>query len=112
MHPSNETSGGRSLLNETQPLEYIRRVTCINLNGGNATLAALSNEAPPSEQKSQSLISKFSTSLQLPLFTVRSHRRRRERQSGRKSFIFNVSRRRAPARAARRVLDCESVEES
>ncbi len=69
MHPSNETSGGRSLLNETQPLEYIRRVTCINLNGGNATLAALSNEAPPSEQKSQSLISKFSTSLQLPLFT-------------------------------------------
>ncbi len=44
--------------------------------------------------------------------TVRSHRRRRERQSGRKSFIFNVSRRRAPARAARRVLDDESVEES
>ncbi len=40
--------------------------------------------------------------------TVRSHRRRREHQSGRKSFIFNVSRRRAPARAARRVLngDC------
>ncbi len=44
--------------------------------------------------------------------TVRSHRRRRERQSGRKSFIFNVSQRRAPARAARRVLDGESVEES
>ncbi len=44
--------------------------------------------------------------------TVRSHRRRRERQSGRKSFIFNESRRRAPARAARRVLDGESVEES
>ncbi len=44
--------------------------------------------------------------------TVRSHRRRRERQSGRKSFIFNVSRRRAPARAARRVLDGESVEQS
>ncbi len=35
-----------------------------------------------------------------------------ERQSGRKSFIFNVSRRRAPARAAWRVLDDESVEES
>ncbi len=33
--------------------------------------------------------------------TVRSHRTRRERQRGRKSFIFNVSRRRAPARAAR-----------
>ncbi len=30
----------------------------------------------------------------------RSHCRRQERQSGRKSFIFNVSRRRAPARAA------------
>ncbi len=45
-------------------------------------------------------------------FTVHSHRRRRERQSGRKSFIFNVSRRRAPARAARRVLGGESVEES
>ncbi len=44
--------------------------------------------------------------------TVRSHRTRRERQSGRKSFIFNESRRRAPARAARRVLDDESVEES
>ncbi len=44
--------------------------------------------------------------------TVRSHRRWRERQSGRKSFIFNESRRRAPARAARRVLDDESVEES
>ncbi len=44
--------------------------------------------------------------------TVRSHRRRRERQSGRKSFIFNVSRRRAPARAARHVLDGEAVEES
>ncbi len=44
--------------------------------------------------------------------TVRSHRRRRERQSGRKSFIFNESRRRAPARAARRVLDDESVEKS
>ncbi len=42
------------------------------------------------------------------LITVRSHRRRRERQSGRKSFIFNVSWRRAPARAARRVLDGES----
>ncbi len=28
------------------------------------------------------------------------------------SFIFNVSRRQAPARAARRVLDGESVEES
>ncbi len=41
-----------------------------------------------------------------------SHRTRRERQSGRKSFIFNVSQRRAPARAARRVLDDESVEES
>ncbi len=37
--------------------------------GENATLnmAALSNEAPPSEQKSQSLICKVSTSLQLPL---------------------------------------------
>ncbi len=45
-------------------------------------------------------------------FTVRSHRRRRERQSGRKSFIFNVSRRRAPARAARHALDGESIEES
>ncbi len=44
--------------------------------------------------------------------TVRSHRTRRERQSGRKSFIFNESRRRAPARAARSVLDDESVEES
>ncbi len=44
--------------------------------------------------------------------TVRSHRRRRERQSGRKSFIFNVSLRRAPARAALRVLDGKSVEES
>ncbi len=44
--------------------------------------------------------------------TVSSHRRRRERQSGRKSFIFNVSQRRAPARAARRVLDGEGVEES
>ncbi len=44
--------------------------------------------------------------------TVRSHRRQRERQSGRKSFIFNVSRRRAPARASWRVLDGESVEES
>ncbi len=30
-------------------------------------MAALSNEAPPSEQKSQSLISKVSTSQQLPL---------------------------------------------
>ncbi len=30
-------------------------------------MAALSNEAPPSEQKSQSLICKVSTSLQLPL---------------------------------------------
>ncbi len=29
--------------------------------------------------------------------TMRSHRRRREHQSGRKSFIFNVSRRRAAA---------------
>ncbi len=46
------------------------------------------------------------------LITVRSHRRRRERQSGRKLFIFNESRRQAPARAARRVLDGESVEES
>ncbi len=44
--------------------------------------------------------------------TVCSHRRRRERQSGRKSFIFNESRRRGPARASRRVLDDESVEES
>ncbi len=44
--------------------------------------------------------------------TVRSHRRRRERQSGRKSFIFNVSRRRAPARVARRVLGGEGIEES
>ncbi len=44
--------------------------------------------------------------------TVRSHRTRRERQSGRKSFIFNEGRRRAPARAARHVLDDESVEES
>ncbi len=44
--------------------------------------------------------------------TVRSHRTRRERQRGRKSFIFNESRRRAPTRAARRVLDDESVEES
>ncbi|KAI2652444.1 E3 ubiquitin/ISG15 ligase TRIM25 [Labeo rohita] len=41
--------------------------------------------------------------------TVRSHRRRRERQSGRKSFIFNVSRRRE---AARRVLDGVGVGES
>ncbi len=39
--------------------------------------------------------------------TVRSHRTRRERQSGRKSFILNESRRRE-----RRVLDDESVEES
>ncbi len=30
-------------------------------------MTALSNEAPPSEQKSQSLIGKVSTSLQLPL---------------------------------------------
>ncbi len=44
--------------------------------------------------------------------TVRSNYKRRERQSGRKSFIFNESRRWAPARAARRVLDDESVEES
>ncbi len=42
--------------------------------------------------------------------TVRSHRTRRERQSGRKSFTFNESRRRAPARVAR-VLDDESIEE-
>ncbi len=47
-----------------------------------------------------------------PVLTVRSHRRRRESQSGWKSFIFTVSRRRAPARATRRVLDDESVEES
>ncbi len=33
--------------------------------------------------------------------TMRSHRTRRERQSGRKSFIFNESRRRALASAAR-----------
>ncbi len=44
--------------------------------------------------------------------TVRSHRTRRERQSGRKSLIFNVSRRRAPSRVAQHVLDDESVEES
>ncbi len=47
-----------------------------------------------------------------PVLTVRSHRRRRESQSGRKSFIFNVSQRQAPVRAARRVLNDESVEES
>ncbi len=46
------------------------------------------------------------------MLTVRSHRRQRERQSGRKSLIFNVSQRRAAARAARRVLDGEGVEES
>ncbi len=44
--------------------------------------------------------------------TVHSHQTRRERQSGRKSLIFNESRRRAPARAAQRVLDDESIEES
>ncbi len=44
--------------------------------------------------------------------TVHSHQTRRERQSGRKSLIFNESRRRAPARAAQRVLDVESIEES
>ncbi len=43
---------------------------------------------------------------------VRSHRKRRERQSGRTSFIFNESQRRAPARAAQHVLDNENVEES
>lgn len=44
--------------------------------------------------------------------TMCSHRCRRERQSDRKSLIFNVSRRRTPARAARHILDSESVEES
>ncbi len=50
--------------------------------------------------------------IQTCILTLRSHRRRRECQSGRKSFIFNVSQRRAPARAARCVLDGEGVEES
>ncbi len=50
-------------------IEYPICVTRIVLNGKNAKLnmAALSNEASPSEQKSQSLIGKVSASLQLAL---------------------------------------------
>ncbi len=49
--------------------DYRIPTTCYGekvLNGGKCN-AALSNEAPPSEQKSQSLIGKVSASLQLPL---------------------------------------------
>ncbi len=50
-------------------IEYPGRVTHIVLNWEKVMLsmAALSSEAPPSEQKSQSLIGKVSMSLQLPL---------------------------------------------